>query len=554
MTLHLNSDSFFRPDPFDPATYNPSVDIDKLVKHLRDVFDGNQVKGCELFPQDFSALTFDIELVVNFEFVGEYTEKISAGRHDEHIHFGTDRQGFDKHKQNLLGQCAYNTELRADFIERIIDLETQAFSEIDNQTTFYHYPPYSMHFDCGACRCTGRVSCGSCGGRGKVNCSWCFGTGTETYQTPKYDNKGQIRGYQTNTRSCGACWGSGNKTCGTCGGKGDLVCQDCQGHGEFTKVHTIKAIAKRYYHVNTNIPWYPKSLADVLNSKGLTFCNSVIDFELDSDDVTDVDAHEFCYQAKSIAFHLPFTLKNKNYDCYAFASPPYPYVRPNVFDDLFCDEFSYIKQSFDQKGQIDTQKAFEFFNKYQGQPALDSAMQLLAKGSHSEQSIMLKMLDACEWYVSACFAKDFGLYLSKIMTKISPPNSPVVWFICIVPFLVFVAVFVVYRIQMAITGLFGMIIATVSTLFYAVVGALVVCALAFGASYLHTYVRIQKIPKPYRRAINHKPLIRRTLMMFAFVVAVAYLYGVLTHFGYVSRLPISFYEMMGQKWVGLIGK
>lgn len=243
-------------------------------------------------------------------------------------------------------------------MERVASLKEQALTHIEPSNVIYQYAPYSMHIDCETCHGDGKVDCRECRASGKVDCGWCLGSGDESYQTPVYDNQGQIRSYQTQYRSCSGCWGSGKKECGHCHGKGELTCRECSGHGVFTKKHKISAIAKRTYHTSTDNPWHAKQLDLLLNSKGLDFCAEKIDFYLDGAKPSSRDSYMFYYVGQSIAFYQPFSLKSKNYDCYAFASPPYVYVRPCVFDDLFSDEFAHLQQSFNPKGQIDAKQVF----------------------------------------------------------------------------------------------------------------------------------------------------------------------------------------------------
>ncbi|WP_249961052.1 hypothetical protein [Histophilus somni] len=63
-----------------------------------------------------------------------------------------------------------------------------------------------------------------------------------------------------------------------------------------------------------------------------------------------------------------FQLQGKNYTCYAFSNPPYPFVRPANFDDIFADELNFLEQALSNKNKIDKKKAFVFFKRYANQP------------------------------------------------------------------------------------------------------------------------------------------------------------------------------------------
>ena len=61
-----------------------------------------------------------------------------------------------------------------------------------------------------------------------------------------------------------------------------------------------------------------------------------------------------------------------------FSNPPYAFVRPFFFDDLFADEISMLEK-IDADGKITRREAFKFFTRYCSQPALDSALKRIAK-------------------------------------------------------------------------------------------------------------------------------------------------------------------------------
>ncbi|WP_406812093.1 hypothetical protein [Histophilus somni] len=80
------------------------------------------------------------------------------------------------------------------------------------------------------------------------------------------------------------------------------------------------------------------------------------------------DSNYFVYYGKVASLEQHFQLQGKNYTCYAFSNPPYPFVRPAIFDDIFADELNFLEQALSNKNKIDKKKAFVFFKRYANQP------------------------------------------------------------------------------------------------------------------------------------------------------------------------------------------
>lgn len=201
------------PSPYLHDTYHPQSDLDHLIDDLKNLIDGNQVTRHDLSTHDFRAATFEATLTMIWEFFGEYREEVLTGKHDSRIHFGLLQADFDKHHQNLMGECAYGTRLRQTFLDNVRHQGSTILADESTHYTFHEYEPFSMRTDCQVCKTAGKLTCSDCHGKGKIRCSFCGGSGNESYQTPVYDNKGQIRSYQTHYRGCGGCFGSGKTKC-----------------------------------------------------------------------------------------------------------------------------------------------------------------------------------------------------------------------------------------------------------------------------------------------------------------------------------------------------
>lgn len=525
------------PSPYLSDVYHPQSDLNHLIDNLKNLIDGNQVTRHDLNAHDFHAATFEAKLTIIWEFFGEYHEEVLTGKHDSRIHFGLSQTDFDKHHQNLMGECAYGTRLRQAFLDKIRHQDVAILTDESTRHTFYEHEPFSMRTDCYTCNATGKLTCSDCHGKGKARCGFCGGSGNESYQTPIYDNKGQIRSYQTHYRGCSACFGSGDTRCSPCNGSGLIICKNCTGAGFFTKIHHIKAIAERTYHVNTPVYWHQDILEFTLNSKGTTFCASKIDFHQMYDEETDADIHVFYYKGHSIAFEQPFAIKNKEYICYAFASPPYAYVRPAIFDDLFADEFAFLRQSMDNKGKLNKQKARMFFERYAKQPALDHAMQLIAKQPPHLDKFGQCINQACQGFVSSSFADEFGLHIHRIMSKISPSFSILAWVASFMPFLFFMSTMTIYRMQNIELGVFSLLFTLIGTTFYVATITLIALGVSIVASYIHLFFMTKHIPTAYRQTISHSTPIRFSLKIIVGILVLGCLYGILANLGHVPKLP-----------------
>ena len=157
------------------------------------------------------------------------------------------------------------------------------------------------------------------------------------------------------------------------------------------------------------------------------------------------------YSGSSTAVRLPFGLKGKAYTCYAFSNPPYPYVRPAVFDDLFTDKLEFLQKQLNGKGKLGKRKAVAFFNRYAGQPVLDDAMREIALcRTSADQDTGHAVQTVCQGFISTEMAARLADVLNLIIDKVSPAYSPTVWVLFGLPVLAYMALLLEWMAELMI--------------------------------------------------------------------------------------------------------
>ena len=121
------------------------------------------------------------------------------------------------------------------------------------------------------------------------------------------------------------------------------------------------------YEVAADTRFAPQALSDLLARSGAEFCGEKIPFDLNGEQAGE-KTHGMSYAGISTAVMLPFGLKGKTYICHAFSNPPYPYVRPTVFDDLFADELAFLQTNLSGKRKLGKKDAVALFSRYARQP------------------------------------------------------------------------------------------------------------------------------------------------------------------------------------------
>ncbi|VEG13424.1 DnaJ-like cysteine-rich domain-containing protein [Moraxella cuniculi] len=519
--------------------YHPQADIDILLKDLQALIDGNQAVADDLSVSDWSASTFSLTLSVNWLFSGYSDKQTKAGNHKQDICFAN-TQELDKHYHNLMNEASFGQSLRQNFLQNIRSLNKQALLEYQQSYTFHQFEPFSIFEDCGTCHAVGKVSCTDCGGRGNKSCWDCGGGGQESYQVPIYDNKNQIRGYQTQYRSCSACFGSGRQRCGTCSGSGRVACNNCAGHGFFTHIYQIKAQAQPTFHLSHTNPFEPDEFNQLFVDKGAEFFAKHIDLALTDECAIEQDTHQFVYQGQSIAFDILLMMKQKQFYCAAFSSPPYAYVRPYLFDELFFDEWQFLKNAQDKKGNIAKNNAQAFFFKYMNQPVLDSALKDIAKNNHAPKTAV-KI--ACQNYISDEMANNIGRSLWYILDKVSPTHSKLAWVFGAVPACLWLGVVAVYHLQ-TVSGVLDAVAKITKTIWQSMLVILICVSISWLLSRLFVWAVNQKIPKEYHQAANNRLMLRYYLMTMGVVVVLAIIYAVLVNYGYLPPMSDRWYLLL----------
>ena len=193
------------------------------------------------------------------------------------------------------------------------------------------------------------------------------------------------------------------------------------------------------YKVAADTRFAPQALSDLLARSGAKFCGEKILFDLNGEQAGE-KTHGMSYIGISTAVMLPFGLKGKTYICYAFSNPPYPYVRPAVFDDLFADELAFLQTNLSGRRKLGKRKAVAFFNRYAGQPVLDDAMREIALcRTSADQDTGHAVQTACQGFISTEMAARLADVLNLIIDKVSPTYSPTVWVLFSLPVLAYMA-------------------------------------------------------------------------------------------------------------------
>lgn len=183
----------------------------------------------------------------------------------------------------------------------------------------------------------------------------------------------------------------------------------------------------------------PQALSDLLARSGAEFCGAKIPFDLNGEQARE-KTHQMSYAGISTAVMLPFGLKGKTYICHAFSNPPYPYVRPTVFDDLFADELAFLQTNLSGKRKLGKKDAVAFFNRYAGQPVLDDAIRKIADcRTAQDEDTGHAVQMACQGFVSAEMAGRLANALNLIIDRVSPAYSPAVWILSGLPVLAYLA-------------------------------------------------------------------------------------------------------------------
>ena len=409
---------------------------DTLLLQLRQLIDGNQAQADEVRPVASEAEDFPIHFAVSWQFTSRRQDKVRAGKAAAYKHFGSDSETFEDCSTELACRAAFDTDLRADFLDALRAAGKSGMAESEQERIFHTFPSFSVHEDCSRCDGRGRVSCSNCGGSGDTRCPYCSGSGrVDVIDYPSGKSTGA-------SETCLHCWGRGRKTCLNCQGSGYEICSRCSGHGFLTRVREIQALAVPSSEWKVNTRFHPQALAGLLKQKGAAFFSHIMPFEWQGEQ-SGKDTHLMIYSCRSTAIQLVFSLKDKEYVCCAFSPPSISYVRPAVFDDLFADELAFLQKYLSGRGLWGQRRALEFFSRYAGQPVLDQAMREIARCRTSQgQDTRAAVSSSCQGFISEEMAARLAGAINGLLDKVSPAYSPAVLVLLGLPMLLYAALLV----------------------------------------------------------------------------------------------------------------
>ena len=311
-----------------------------------------------------------------------------------------------------------------------------------------------------------------------------------------------------------------------------MQCAQCSGHGYFTTVANIGAYAKPSVNLRIKSRAYADELLDFLCARTCKFISQTIPFYQDEES-GDESSHLFSYVGSSAITRLNFILLGKEYEAVGFSNPPYAFIRPPFFDDLFADEIMMLEK-IDADGKITRQEAFKFFTRYCSQPALDSALKRIAKTDGAQNEAANAVIEACDGYVSRDAAGKLGDTMKKCLDKISPVYSPTVWFGLGSLFWLLALVFTAGFLGENLADRY--IMASIYTLiFLAICAGMAWCVLA-PLSALVTLFRRSCVPKEYRQNMRNKEAFSLFFKILAGFGALGAIYGAISSFGYAPTL------------------
>ena len=493
-----------------------------FLKGLRNLVSGNQAKPEDLVEISHEIFDFEAMATVTWEFYGKREESKIAGGAKEQIHFGGDVRSYENHARECLLQARDSADLHEILLAELRQDAKEAVAKSGGTVRYYDFKPFSMSERCDECGGDGQTRCGECGGRGKKTCSSCGGRGRQSCSTCGGSGWG----------TCYGCSGSGAVRCGGCGGSGYLQCAKCSGHGYFTAVANIGAYAKPSVNLRIKSRAYADELLDFLCARSCKFLSQTIPFYQDEESGGE-DSHLFSYVGPGAITRLNFILLGKEYEAVGFSNPPYAFIRPPFFDDLFTDEIMMLEK-IDADGKITRREAFKFFTRYCSQPALDSALKRIAKTDGAQTEAANAVIEACDGYVSKRAAKKLGDTMKKCLDKISPVYSPAVWFGLGSVFWLIALVFTAGFLGENLAERY--IMAPIYTLiFLAVCAGVALCVLA-PLSALVTLFHRSAVPKEYRQSMRNKEAFSLFFKILAGFGAAGAIYGAISSFGYAPTL------------------
>lgn len=496
-----------------------------LIHQISNIIDGNQVTKNDLKPKDFETDYLVAHLYIEWTFFAEYKENSVAGGSYKGEAFNSVYELENKTK-NLEKKAKFDKDLRASFVQNLHGYGREGILKSEGTHLINDFGKFSVKDICSTCNGSCKIRCNSCGGNGRQKCSYCYGSGSIT-QSRYNPNTRMNENYSTYCTSCG---GSGNESCSSCSGTGKIRCGNCKGHGYFIITRHVVAKTKPVYLLRTNTTLANEELQCYLGKKSLGFLYKSIYFELDTQKASGDDKEMFVFKGKSIVLKQAFSVKTKEYTCYALSNPPHPFIRPAIFDDLFADELEFLSSSLGQKKHISKTKALKFFDTYSAQPVLDKAIKEVASvRKKSKEDTTALVIESCQGFISKDAASRLSNHINKFLDKVSPTYSPLVWYIGMLFITIISFVFFEYAVEKK---------GTENLLLLAFAFVAITLALSFILyilSLLITLLKRRRIPLEYRQKLRHIEIFKLYLKVSVFMLVLSFGYGVLSNKGHVPK-------------------
>ena len=295
-----------------------------LIQYLSNIIDGNNATINDVKSIDYEVENITAELNIIWVFFGEYAESSKAGG----SYIGESCNSIYELKNitnKLIEKAKFDKNLRIPFINTFKELERDGISKANENYLIKDFGNFSTKETCHTCNGKCKITCNSCGGNGKHRCNSCGGTGRST----QYRYNTYMKRQESYPTSCSNCNGRGTRTCSSCSGTGKVRCNNCKGHGFFVITRHIVAKTKPNFFIKTNSVLINEELQLYLNKKDILFLNESIYFEPSNEKahIKKEEEEVFTYYGESVVIKQNFSVKIKEYTCYAFSNPPIPFKK-----------------------------------------------------------------------------------------------------------------------------------------------------------------------------------------------------------------------------------
>lgn len=519
-----------------------------FIMGIKNLVDGNQAKESDVREISHKLYDFTSSLKITWSFDASYDEQKEAGGKKASTNFNS-KEAFNQHTNHLLQQARYDEYSREDFLNSLRNNEAYAIALADYTQNLYTFESFSLYEGCHNCQETGKIQCHTCRGKGKTTCPTCSGSGRNTCS---YCNgMGRKQEWKTEYRSngdsqttsvsvfCNMCGGSGKKTCSNCGGSGKLRCSNCGGKGELSCSHcngcgyfittrTVSAFASPEHFINVDSTEYAENLNNFLSHQKLNFIAEHLPYKQSNEEKGE-STHDFYYNAAHTITELNFSVFDKNYT----ANPPFAFIRPFIFDDLFSDELKKL-QDMDADKKITHKEAFDFFSHYTNQPVLDLAFKSIAKiRTNANDKLAYVVKESCDYYISDKSALSLSELMKKTLDKISPVYSPWTWYGlgAILWVLLSIIAYGYFEINFKQHYIITTIVAFIGLLIFCGISGLVLWAI----SSLVTMFRRRKVPLEYRQKMRNSEAFSQFNKISTIFLILGAMLGIFTTYEYLPK-------------------